>query len=78
MTKQEKIYFEELIKRRTAGADMLEEDFMSGVKDSVTEKYSDQAPFSHMKLHLFSSIMVHITFLFLTQLMNDKIKQMEN
>ena len=45
MTKQEKIYFEELIKRRTAGADMLEEDFMSGVKDSVTEKYSDQAHF---------------------------------
>ena len=45
MTEQEKIYFEELIKRRTAGADMLEEDFMSGVKDSVTEKYSDQAHF---------------------------------
>lgn len=45
MAEQEKIYFEELIKRRTAGADMLEEDFMSGVKDSVTEKYSDQAHF---------------------------------
>lgn len=45
MTEQEKIYFEELIKRRSAGADMLEEDFMSGVKDSVTEKYSDQAHF---------------------------------
>lgn len=45
MTEQEKIYFKELIKRRTAGADMLEEDFMSGVKDSVTEKYSDQAHF---------------------------------
>lgn len=45
MTEQEKIYFEELINKRTAGADMLEEDFMSGVKDSVTEKYSDQAHF---------------------------------
>lgn len=45
MTEKEKIYFEELIKRRTAGADMLEEDFLSGVKDSVTEKYSDQAHF---------------------------------
>lgn len=45
MTEQEKIYFEELIRKRTAGADMLEEDFMSGVKDSVTEKYSDQAHF---------------------------------
>lgn len=45
MTEQEEIYFEELIKKRTAGADMLEEDFMSGVKDSVTEKYSDQAHF---------------------------------
>lgn len=45
MTEQEKIYFEELIKVRTAGADMLEKAFMSGVKNSVVEKYSDQAHF---------------------------------
>lgn len=45
MNKQEKIFFDALSKVRSAGADMLEKRFMRGVKNSVVEKYSDQAHF---------------------------------
>ncbi|MBQ9521146.1 MAG: AAA family ATPase [Oscillospiraceae bacterium] len=45
MTEQEERYFHLLVNKRTAGADWLDEPFMSGVKVSVTEKYSDSAHF---------------------------------
>lgn len=45
MNKQEEMFFIELSKVRSAGADMLEQPFMSGIKNSVVEKYSDQAHF---------------------------------
>lgn len=45
MNEQEKHYFEELFRDRSAGADVLERPFMRGVKNSVVEKYSDQAHF---------------------------------
>lgn len=45
MTEKEKQWFDALTSSRAKGADLLEEDFMSGVKDSVVNKYSDQAHF---------------------------------
>lgn len=45
MNEQEKLFFDALSKVRSAGADMLEQPFMSGIKNSVVEKYSDQAHF---------------------------------
>ena len=38
-------YFNELVKRRKKGADILEEPFLKGVKSSVIDKYTDQAHF---------------------------------
>ena len=45
MTKQEKLYFEALSMDRAESADMLEKPSMRGIKNSVVEKYSDQAHF---------------------------------
>lgn len=45
MTRQEKIYFSALSKDRAESADMLEKPSMRGIKNSVVEKYSDQAHF---------------------------------
>lgn len=45
MNKQEKLFFDALSKDRADGADVLEKRFMRGVKNSVVEKYSDQAHF---------------------------------
>ena len=45
MTKQEEKYFNALVKDRTENAKVLEKTSMSGTKDSVTDKYSDQAHF---------------------------------
>lgn len=45
MTNKEREYFERMTAQRSMGAATLEEDYMSGVQDSVTEKYSDQAHF---------------------------------
>lgn len=45
MTRQEKLYFSELSKDRSESADMLEKPSMRGIKNSVVEKYSDQAHF---------------------------------
>lgn len=45
MNAQEKQYFESLHKDRSESADMLEKPSMRGIKNSVVEKYSDQAHF---------------------------------
>lgn len=45
MKEQERIYFEELTQDRSESADMLEKPSMRGIKNSVVEKYSDQAHF---------------------------------
>lgn len=45
MNKQEEIYFEALSKDREESAAMLEKPSMRGIKNSVVEKYSDQAHF---------------------------------
>lgn len=45
MTEQEERYFDALVKDRTENAKVLEKTSMSGTKDSVTDKYSDQAHF---------------------------------
>ena len=45
MTEQEELYFKALAKDRTENAKVLEKPSMSGTKDSVTDKYSDQAHF---------------------------------
>lgn len=45
MTSQEIIYFDELTKDRSENADVLEKPSMRGTKNSVVEKYSDQAHF---------------------------------
>ena len=46
MNKQEKQFFDDLSKRRKIGAEYVLNDFAySGVKESVVEKYSDQAHF---------------------------------
>lgn len=45
MNKQEEAYFSALSKDRIENADMLEKPSMRGVKNSVVEKYSDQAHF---------------------------------
>lgn len=45
MTRQEEIYFSALSKDRAESADMLEKPSMRGIKNSVVEKYSDQAHF---------------------------------
>ena len=45
MTEQEDMYFNALVKDRTENAKVLEKPSMSGTKDSVTDKYSDQAHF---------------------------------
>lgn len=45
MNKQEEMFFVALSKGRSDGADMLEQPFMIGIKNSVVEKYSDQAHF---------------------------------
>lgn len=45
MTRQEEIYFSALSKDRSESADMLEKPSMRGIKNSVVEKYSDQAHF---------------------------------
>lgn len=45
MTELEKQYFEALLKDRAESADMLEKPSMKGVKNSVVEKYTDQAHF---------------------------------
>lgn len=45
MNKQEEIYFEALSKDRAEIADVLERRAVRGYKDSVVEKYSDQAHF---------------------------------
>lgn len=45
MNAQDETYFVALSKYRAKGADLLEQPYMSGVKTSVVEKYSDQAHF---------------------------------
>ena len=45
MNKQEEQYFHALSKDRAESADMLEKPSMRGIKNSVVEKYSDQAHF---------------------------------
>jgi hypothetical protein len=45
MTEQEKEYFEKLVRDREDSAQTLEKPSMRGVKNSVVEKYSDQAHF---------------------------------
>lgn len=45
MTRQEELYFSALSRDRAESADMLEKPSMRGIKDSVVEKYSDQAHF---------------------------------
>ncbi len=45
MNKQEALYFAALSKERAAGVNYLEKRFLRGFKDSVVEKYSDQAHF---------------------------------
>lgn len=45
MNKQEELYFRALSKDRAESADMLEKPSMRGIKNSVVEKYSDQAHF---------------------------------
>lgn len=45
MNPQEKIYFDALSKDRAESADTLEKPSMRGIKNSVVEKYSDQAHF---------------------------------
>lgn len=45
MNEQEKMYFQALTKKRAGIAESLEDFAMQGVKDSVVEKYSDQAHF---------------------------------
>ena len=45
MNKQEMLYFQALSQDRAESADMLEKPSMRGIKNSVVEKYSDQAHF---------------------------------
>lgn len=45
MNKQEELYFKVLSQDRSESADMLEKPSMRGIKNSVVEKYSDQAHF---------------------------------
>ena len=45
MNKQEKLYFQALSQDRSAIADILEKPAVRGIKNSVVEKYSDQAHF---------------------------------
>lgn len=45
MNKQETIFFKALSQDRSESADMLEKPSMRGIKNSVVEKYSDQAHF---------------------------------
>lgn len=45
MNRQDEIYFEALSNDREESADMLEKPSMRGIKNSVVEKYSDQAHF---------------------------------
>lgn len=45
MNRQEEIFFTALSKDRADSADMLEKPSMRGIKNSVVEKYSDQAHF---------------------------------
>lgn len=45
MNKQDELYFAALSKDRSESADMLEKPSMRGIKNSVVEKYSDQAHF---------------------------------
>jgi len=45
MTNQDKQYLEELFRDRSESANMLEKPSMRGIKNSVVEKYSDQAHF---------------------------------
>lgn len=45
MNKQDEQYFIELMKDRSESADMLEKPSMRGIRNSVVEKYSDQAHF---------------------------------
>lgn len=45
MIKQEEIFFAALSKNRSEIADVLERPAVRGYKDSVVEKYSDQAHF---------------------------------
>ncbi len=45
MNKQEALYFQALSQDRAESADMLEKPSMRGIKNSVVEKYSDQAHF---------------------------------
>jgi len=45
MNKQDKMFFQALSQDRTESADMLEKPSMRGTKNSVVEKYSDQAHF---------------------------------
>lgn len=43
MTKRHQIWFDKLAKDREESATMLEKPSMRGIKNSVVEKYSDQA-----------------------------------
>ena len=45
MNEQEKLFFSALHKDRSDNADTLEKPSMRGIKNSVVEKYSDQAHF---------------------------------
>src|SRR5690554_261561 len=45
MTEQHQIWFDKLAKDREESATMLEKPSMRGIKNSVVEKYSDQAHF---------------------------------
>ena len=45
MNSQERMFFQALTRDRAESADMLEKPSMRGIKNSVVEKYSDQAHF---------------------------------
>ena len=45
MTENERLFFENLSKDRSESAAMLEKPSMRGIKNSVVDKYSDQAHF---------------------------------
>ena len=45
MNEQERLFFEGIANSRARFADAIDEPFASGVKDSIVDKYSDQAHF---------------------------------
>ena len=52
MNPQEEVYFDALTKHRARLADALDDLALRGVKNSIVEKYSDQAHFIYELLHV--------------------------